>query len=292
MKLSKVLKLAKSGQAIKFSIRNKPRYQIIFKEKYILISFDMYGQRTEAPLSKKIHIVKTFLKINSKAKSILKIKGKYSKPVYNYDIKIFKRPIIKNEGAIPINKELEKYFKNNSFRYQAELNVYGAGISSIADYVSVQKEELITYEVKSDVDSFVRLEKQLKDYKTYSDRVYIVLHEKKSKNFKVPKDVGLLIYSENGLKLIKKAPKLKTDNLLCLLNYNEKMSVLKAFKGYTKIKNRNKFFKIFTKKDLRMICLDVLSDRFKNRERKNYTHGKISIDISKYQQKVSKLVNK
>ena len=60
-----------------------------------------------------------------------------------------------------------------------------------ADIVELKENSLIAYEIKSDLDSFTRLEGQLDDYINTFNEVYVILSKKfigKEKN--LPKRVG------------------------------------------------------------------------------------------------------
>ena len=130
------------------------------------------------------------------------------------------------------------------------------------------------YEVKSDVDSFLRLEKQVSDYLKYADKVYIVLHEKKLKSFlnkfsHLLEKCGLIIFKDEELVFDKIAQKNKPKNKFKLLLAKEELSVIKNYKGYTKIKNKYKFLnENLSSEEKDLIVSDILSTRFDINEEK------------------------
>lgn len=293
MKLSTVLIELSKGNTVKFSKGKRAILQIQKKDTYEVVFFDIFGGRTTYFLRNKIYEISKYLTLDKKGlkellfkKSEIKDFIKYSFDVKKTDIKIFKRPIRKNAGATPINNALESYFKENNFSFVPEFKTYRIEIRSIADFISIEGNDVVVYEVKSDVDTFLRLEKQVKDYLTYADKVYIVLHEKKVKNFlkdysHLLDKCGLIIFDELGIRFEKESPKNKPKRKIKLLLAKEELSVLKQFKGYTKISNRDDFFKkVFSPNERDEIVSNILSDRFNKRRDKIYKEGSLSLNLN------------
>jgi len=301
MKLSTAIEHLNNGNSVKFSKKERPVFQLQKKEDFELITFNYLGQRKISSLKKSIYTIGSFLKIDKKGLKLLDFAKKEIKEITEYDlynkkyeIKVFKRPIRKSEGAKPINDKLEEYFIKNNHSFQSEFRTYARGVRAIADYVSIQNEEFITYEVKSDVDSFIRLEKQIKDYKKYSDRIYIVLHHKKEDLFrknhnKLLKYCGLIIFEEDKLILKEEAPKNKTKIDFNLLIYKEKVAVFSEMKGRSKIKDKKDCFEtIFDKETQKRIILGILKDRFNNRRQSRYDAGYHNLNLSQFQDNLNK----
>jgi hypothetical protein len=293
LKLSKVLEELSKGNSVKFSKGTKAIIQIQKKEDFEVVFFDIFGGRKTSSLIKNIYNISRYISLDKKglkelgfSKENIKELKKYSFDKEKTKIKIFKRPIRKNAGATPINDALEKFFSENKFSFFPEFKTYRLRIRSIADFISIEENEIVVYEVKSDVDSFLRLEKQVKDYLTYADKVYIVLHEKKLKSFfkdfsHLLEYCGLIIFDKNGLRFEKSAPKNNPKQKRKLLLSKEELSVLKQFKGYTKVKNKVSFFKeVFLKKEIDIIVCNILSDRFDKRRNKIYKEGCLTLDLS------------
>ena len=304
MKLSIVIAELNTGNSVKFSKKERAVFQLQKKDEFELITFNYLGKRTISSLKKSIYKIGSFVNLDKKGLKLLDFSKKEIKEIMEYDllnkkyeVKIFKRPVRKSEGAKPINDKLEEYFNENGYPFQSEFRTYTRGVRAIADYVSIQEKDFITYEVKSDVDSFVRLEKQIKDYKKYSDKIYIVLHNKKEKLFmkkhkELLKNCGLLIFENNELVLRTEAPQNKTKIDFNLLIYKEKVAIFSEMKGRSKIDNKKDCFeKVFDKEIKKRIILEILKDRFDNRGRGKYDAGYHNIDLSKYQDKLTEYLS-
>jgi len=298
MKLSKILDELSKGNSVKFFNYKRTFFQIQRSgDKNEVIFFNYLGQRRVESLKKNIYTSSKYIVLDKKGLKELGFKKDDIKDILKHsfkkeklEVKVFKRPIRKSAGAKPINDSLEKYFEENSFSFLSEFKTYRIRIRSIADYISIEDNEVVVYEVKSDVDSFVRLVKQVKDYLTYADKVYIVLHEKKVKSFlkdysELLDNCGLIVFSDNDLVFEKEAPLNNPKHKFKLLLSKEELSVFKQLKGYTKIDNKYKCFKkIFSVEDKNRIISNVLSSRFDKRRNKIYTEGEFSLDISNYQE--------
>ena len=303
MKLSKIIETVNEGFTVKFSKKERLFFQIQKRETIELVSFDRYGKRTVSNIEDVIYKVGSFVKFDNKGLNLLDLTKKEIKKIKEYDlynkkytITTFKRPLRKSLGAKPINDKLEEYFKSKDISYQAEFKPYVRGNKSIADYISIQEEGIITYEVKSDVDSFVRLEKQLKDYKKYSNKIYIVLHHKKENLFRknhsdLLKIAGLIVY-EDELALKEPAPLIKHKKTSWnLLIFQEKKDIFSEIKGRSKIQDKRKcFLKSIDKDDQEEIILDILGNRFDKRNKKDYTPGRCSFSIECYQENITKYI--
>src|SRR5574344_1213201 len=134
-------------------IINFQEYKTIFKlskyienllnDSYIITIFNIYGKKIKENLyTNKVDFKKAFLKYSNGKLHSLK-SNKFGKIKSKYQIEVYK-----NKKAIII----PEYSINNSR----------------ADYVSFKKDTIDTtiVEIKSSLDNFSRLEKQIKDYYT------------------------------------------------------------------------------------------------------------------------------
>lgn len=78
------------------------------------------------------------------------------------------------------------------------LNEFKIG-KSIADAVLVNGTSKV-FEIKTELDSPVRLDSQIKDYKKAFSEVYLVVHDKQVEKYRaiVPSEIGLLCFSEES----------------------------------------------------------------------------------------------
>ena len=78
--------------------------------------------------------------------------------------------------------------------------------SSICDVMAVT-DKLIGFEIKSDLDSYSRLQEQVKAYNLFFDENYIVVGEKHSESAagKIPSNWGIICIKETDVEIIRKA---------------------------------------------------------------------------------------
>lgn len=112
--------------------------------------------------------------------------------------------IYKNEIA---NQLLLKFHSDNSATLLKEVN----SDSSIADIVIING-DTVAYEIKTELDSFERLPKQLSSYQSLYDFLYIVTHPGAEKTLinKINNDIGIMLLNNDGvLKTVRYANKNK-----------------------------------------------------------------------------------
>ncbi len=138
---------------------------------------------------------------------------------------------------------------NERLRFFEEL-VIG---KSRADAILVRENEIVGFEIKSDMDSLVRLEKQVKNYERFCDRCYIVtgVHYADRIDDYVPKHWGIYEVSltDNGEYHIemsreavhnpKERPRVKLKNQMSLLWRSELVSIIRTNK-YGGVSGKNK----------------------------------------------------
>lgn len=122
-----------------------------------------------------------------------------------FKTRVYKRKNEHNSGERPIKEALNEYLnlefgKKNIYLKEEFSTIYS---KVRADLVMFSKKRIDTFEIKSELDSFARLEQQINGYMEYSNSVNIVLHHKKLNLFlkkytHLLKKCNLYIYDENG----------------------------------------------------------------------------------------------
>lgn len=99
---------------------------------------------------------------------------------YVYKNEIVNQILLKNHG--------------NDARLYTELDIH----ESKADVVIMNGTSTV-YEIKTELDNFDRLEKQIASYKLVFDKIYVVTHESKLEALKklIGKDIGILILNDH-----------------------------------------------------------------------------------------------
>lgn len=180
-------------------------------------------------------------------------------------------------------------------------------INSRADSVVFNKNSIHVYEIKSEKDSFTRLESQIEDYKKYADRITIVMDIKKKKAFiknhaHKYKGIEILFYYGSSLNLERasRGKKLNpTTDKFGLLWKNELYEQVVWFISKTSTLSQlnlsNLASHIFTKKQAHEIVNEVLYTRYKNAiGKERMSRGSVNMDaiFFKYKLKSSILQQK
>lgn len=109
--------------------------------------------------------------------------------------------------------------------------------SSRADVVAITHADVVSVEIKSDKDTFARLEKQLRDYCFYSTKVYVALDEKHAEKF-IKEDkfyrIGILVFKDDALELKRKPQENNPDYFKVIFSDGLK-AFLQHFKNKTKM---------------------------------------------------------
>ena len=130
-----------------------------------------------------------------------------------------------------INKWLLKHYGTRNTVYFSEFRV-GASIADLAMFNGESK----AFEIKSDIDSPVRLEQQLKDYALFFDKVYIVVPYKKVGEYLACIDVhiGVLMIEDSGrtVEISEYRPAMQNDTLdvhyaMQVLRTNEYLNIVR-----------------------------------------------------------------
>ena len=139
-----------------------------------------------------------------------------------------------------------------------------------ADIVELKENSLTAYEIKSDLDSFVNLEKQLLDYTETFNEVYVVLSKKfTGKQKDLPQNIGYFwLDPDKGRVVLKRKSKKKNKpskkNLSYFLWKKDLPSEFKNSKFSIEI-IRDEFIKNSTKKNLQSQAIKALKKRYKDR---------------------------
>jgi hypothetical protein len=143
--------------------------------------------------------------------------------------------------------------------------------NTIVDIALFDRNTIIFYEIKSSQDSFSRLQKQIEDYKLYSNYTYLVLDDSKIKNYlsnNLIDGIGLLSFKKNKIILKNKIKKSKIKkSLLFLLWSKELKSSIRSIPYASKLNSSLTeiyFYWIFNSiNEINKYVLFVLQNRYK-----------------------------
>jgi len=198
---------------------------------------------------------------------------------------------VQKTGEDDIRIELDKYIKEE-YPNESDKDEYTTyPLKSRADKCIFTKNGIHVFEIKSEKDSFARLENQIKDYKTYAEKVTIVLHVKKLSAFMknhthLLDGVGLMVYYNKDIPLemkIKPKKLIPVEKKLFLLWSQELADLLSIFRGCSKCTSSHTreivASEVFTKQQAHKITNIILSDRFskKTTDKKQVNYGGISM---------------
>jgi len=142
-----------------------------------------------------------------------------------------------------------------------------------ADILAVSNnKEVITLEIKSDKDTFVRLEKQLKEYMNFSHIVFIALDishlPKFLKKFNTYSfdTIGIVVYEDNEVYVFREPYKRTKINATSLLWKNEYLQFLECFPVSTSKLSVDKALEIisrcYTVYEFETICEQIFVNRY------------------------------
>ena len=141
----------------------------------------------------------------------------------------------------------EKYGKVRTIE---EKVIYG----SRADVLAIIDGAIIGIEIKSDSDTYTRLETQVKDYEKYCDFCFLAVGESHRIHASehVPKHWGIIVISEDNVEVIREAetnPKVKFNYQLGLLWRHELLNIQLKY-GFPKYrdKKRTEIYKFLEEK--------------------------------------------
>jgi hypothetical protein len=180
----------------------------------------------------------------------------------------------------------EKIIREHSRKYLLDnyggvvKDEFGTFLNVRTDLLNISDEHIISLEVKSDKDTFARLENQLDGYMSYSTGVYVALDEihydkyvKKFLENSVYKyyHVGILVYSSKSdtLELKREINHYQEITMLYdLITSQELTEFFRFFKGKSKIPKDERTSKklintIFTYEEIYNISKEIFMNRFK-----------------------------
>lgn len=147
-----------------------------------------------------------------------------------------------------------------------------------ADYISfdTKKIDVTIVEIKSELDTFDRLEAQLQQYSSIANNIYLALDVKQYeklniKNIIIPSYVGILIYTNSNkrkLEEIKQTSKnlfIKENPFIDFLSYNDINSAFTGFKyssKFTKEQKQEIMNKYINQDILNRFSYDILCNRY------------------------------
>ena len=284
----------------KEAVHLKAQFQKLYNSKnYQITHFDSYGRKSKTEIyENKKEFRKAFyryangklipyrFKTRTREKHI-DLKDKYKELFNNFDEtkilsyhkqrvskKLTSNSFVSNEMDIKI--EVYKWLLNRN-KDAVIIPEYSIG-NRRADYISfnTQKIDVTIVEIKSELDTFDRLDAQLEKYSLIANNVYLAIDKKQyeklnTKKITIPQHIGILIFDNkkiNKLKEIKKA----TKNTLILeypfinsLSYDDTNNAFMGFKYSTKFTKERKedIMKKFIKKTIiNKFSYDILCNRY------------------------------
>lgn len=172
--------------------------------------------------------IEKYLKLEDHLTNLEVINALYKSLVNNYKNEyIYKNTLI---NKLLINKY--------SLKNTIALNEFKIG-SSIADFVLLNGEACI-YEIKTELDSLDKLDKQIEDYIKFADKIYIVTSSKHVTNLLTKyynTNIGIIeLTKRNALRTIKEAKNMSLNfNHETLFKTLRKYEYLSLIRGYFKI---------------------------------------------------------
>ncbi len=161
---------------------------------------------------------------------------------------------------------------------------------SRADVIMLLEDSLVGLEIKSDVDTYERLKRQVRDYNKYCDRNYIVVGKSHEKHVAehIPKEWGIFVVFVNGRQVIIEErreavdnPKMKKEHQITLL-WRPELQRLLENNHLPKYKQKSKRFvqqKLLEKMDWQMLKPQLCEELFErdytlwNEELESYKDG-------------------
>ena len=222
---------------------------------YKITIFNIYGKKIKENLyTNKVDFKKAFLKYSNgklhslKSNKFGKIKSKYQIELYEDEIlsyhkkrvskKITSNTFVSNEEDLKMEvyKMLLKQDKEAIIIPEYSIN------NSRADYVSFNKDKIDTtiIEIKSSLDNFSRLEKQIKDYYTIANKIYLAIdielyNKLKKSKIVVPNYIGIFVFDNNKkqkLYKLNEAIYIKHDNDFQFIKSLSYTDIVEAFNGF------------------------------------------------------------
>ncbi|MBN3348294.1 hypothetical protein CF050_15770 [Clostridium botulinum] len=210
--------------------------------------------------------------------SKLKLEYRYNE-IYNFIIMKYGR----NETIVKYN--LIKQFMNNS--EDIGLMEFNVGNSRL-DIGKINGNSY-AYEIKTELDNTLRLEKQIKDYEKIFEFIYVVCHYKHLENVRniVPKKVGIKVFNMDNYEFkfntVRKAQKnksIKKEFLLEAINSKEYEFIIKKYLGINKVPLYKKDkIKLVDKNIKKIELIEIYKEIIKLRQSKKWHHIKQKFNV-------------
>ena len=173
--------------------------------------------------------------------------------------------VIKPNGMEKIANLIPNFFNKGEYLYEASIG------RRICDVVILERDTIISIEVKSALDRVSRAVKQIQYYQLWSNLSYLV-YDKKHRNYvlNLPffknNGIGLLEYSNESFKEIFK-PKLKYPNVEVLLNFMTYRFLRKVarYYGIKTTDNKRDIISRLSKKITRNRAQNLFQDFLRNK---------------------------
>lgn len=253
-------------------LKSTVKKQYLFKnEKYYIYYFDSYGiknNRKTKELNKDDFLVYFERDIRNK--------NEYKESNHFFDY--HKQRVSKkaNNSNLTDEFDIKKLVYEWLLKKDKEAVIipeFGIG-NKRADYISLGSKNTYVVEIKSELDTFDRLEEQLAKYQFIGNYIYMALHISKynkllESNLNIPVNVGILVIENNKIKQIKRATKNNFDKSIfkAYASFEECLNIFRGFKWASKF-HKDQLVKVFEEKVSLKTQYDYFYEVLKNRHLK------------------------
>ena len=165
-----------------------------------------------------------------------------------------------------------KYLLEKNKHYIAIPEISIGKNNSVRSDIFAINGDITIYEIKTEADSLVRLENQLKYYRQYANKIYVVVDRKFIDKLKIHDSIGIYELKKNTIKLLREALpfNITADHYLDYWWTKEYKEILRGIPGFSKINNhgRNAIKSILTDEEIKNLTLFRLRERYKNESEK------------------------
>ena len=286
--------------------------KVLYSNSYKITIFNIFGKKIKENLyTNKVDFKKAFLKYSNgklhslKSNKFGKIKSKYQIELYEDEILSYHKKRVSKKITSDIFVSNEEDLKMEVYKMLLKQDKEAIIIpeysinNSRADYVSFKKDTIDTtiIEIKSSLDNFSRLEKQIKDYYTIANKIYLAIdielyNKLKKSKIVVPNYIGIFIFDNNKkqkLYKLNEAIYIKHDNdfqFIKSLSYTDIVEAFNGFKFSSKLSfdDKKKYMNNFIDKNIlnnfayKIVCNRYL---FESERRKSlYYKGDFKLALS------------
>ncbi len=275
------------------AVHVKAQFQKIYDtETYQIIVFDFYGRKKSIDIyNNKLEFKKAFINYaNGKLYSLKSNKfGRFRTRVAYYDktsyddVLSYHKQRVSKKVTSDIFVSNEKDLKIEVYKWLLKKNKDAVIIPEYtignrrADYISFDTKKIncTIVEIKSELDTFERLETQLDTYSKVANFVYLAIDKKQykkliSKNIHVPNHVGILVFDNSKRKKLDEINKVNNIKhidypFIQFLSYSDINNSFTSFKYSSKLskEQKEKFIEQSINKEIiNRFAYDVLCNRF------------------------------